>query len=64
MKRLGLSDTIMYNILYKGQVLHSKVNIDDCAVLLEEIALDFYENGNYDINEIKLEKVNGNDERW
>jgi len=54
----------MYNILYKGQVLHSKVNIDDCAVLLEEIALDFYENGNYDINEIKLEKVNGNDERW
>ena len=54
----------MYNILYKGQVLYTNVTIDKCADIMSNIALDFYQDESYDLNELKLEKINyGNDER-
>ena len=47
----------MYNIVYKGQVLHQNLSIEECAQILEEYATDFYEKSNINPSELKMEAV-------
>ena len=45
----------MYNIVYKGQVIHQNLSIEECAQILDELSSDFYEN-KLDPNDLKVEE--------
>ena len=47
----------MYNIVYKGQIIHENLSIDDCARILEEYAQDFYKKSDINPSELKMEAV-------
>ena len=46
-----------YNILYKGERLHSDLSLDECLDIMTDMSLDFYKDDKYDPNEIELEEI-------
>ena len=53
-----------YNILYKGERLHSDLSLDECLDIMTDMSLDFYKDGTYDPNEVKLEVIKNGNESW
>jgi hypothetical protein len=49
----------MFNILYKGRKIHTNLSYEECADILDEISQKYYDNEEYDPNEIELEELNG-----
>jgi hypothetical protein len=49
----------MFNILYQGEVLYENLSHEDCAEILEDIAFNYFEDpeNNINPNEIKLEEI-------
>jgi hypothetical protein len=46
-----------YNILYKGRKIYTNLSLDECMDIIQEMAIEFYENGKYNPNEIELEEI-------
>ena len=44
-----------YQIVHQGQIIHQNLSIEECAQILDELSIDFYEN-NLDPNELKVEE--------
>jgi hypothetical protein len=50
----------MFNILYKGEVIHQDLSHEEVAEILDELSEKYYNTGEYDSNDIKLEEsLNG-----
>jgi hypothetical protein len=49
----------MFNILYRGEVLYENLSHEKCAEILEDIALNYFEDSENNINpnEIELEEL-------
>jgi hypothetical protein len=47
----------MFNVLYKGRKIFQNLSYEECAEVLENLSQEFYESGEYDPNEIELEKI-------
>ena len=48
-----------FNILYKGRKIYQNLTHEECVEVLDNLAQEYYENEEYDVNEIEL---NGPDE--
>lgn len=48
-----------FNILYKGRKIYQNLTHEECAEVLDNLAQEYYDNEDYDINEIELRKSNG-----
>jgi hypothetical protein len=44
------------NILYKGRKIYQDLTYEECVDILQELSEEYYENGEYDPNEIELEE--------
>jgi hypothetical protein len=50
----------MFNILYKGEVIHQNLSHEEVAEILDELSEKYYNTGEYNSNDIKLEEsLNG-----
>jgi hypothetical protein len=50
----------MFNILYKGEVIHQNLSHEEVTEILDELSEKYYDTGDYNPNEIKLEEfLNG-----
>lgn len=49
----------MFNILYKGRKIYYNLSYEEVVEVLDELSEKYYDTGEYDPNEIKLEKLNG-----
>jgi hypothetical protein len=48
----------MYNILYKGRVIHKDLTLEECTEVLDEYSQKYYEgDDNIDITELELEEI-------
>jgi hypothetical protein len=47
----------MFNVLYKGRKIFQNLSYEECAEVLENLSLEFYESGEYDPKEIELEEI-------
>jgi hypothetical protein len=48
-----------FNILYKGRVIYQDLSYESCADVLEDLSREYYQNEQFDANEIELEEING-----
>ena len=48
----------MFNILYRGEILHSDLTHEEVTEVLDKLASQFYDTGEYNPNEIELEELN------
>jgi len=46
-----------FNILYKGRKIYQNLTHEECAEVLENLAQEYYENEEYNVNEIELEEI-------
>jgi len=46
-----------FNILYKGRKIYQDLSYEDCMEVLDNLSQEYYQNENYDINEIELEEI-------
>jgi len=46
-----------FNILYKGRKIYQDLSYEECAEVLDNLSQEYYQNENYDINEIELEEI-------
>jgi hypothetical protein len=44
----------MLDIVYRGRVLYRNLTHEDCAEILEELSQKYYENEEFDANELEL----------
>ena len=50
----------MFDIVYRGRVLYRNLTHEDCAEVLDELSQKYYEDSEFDVNELELrEKKNG-----
>lgn len=50
----------MYNIFYKNEKIYSNLSHEEVAEILDELSEKYYDTGDYNPNEIKLEEfLNG-----
>ena len=50
----------MFDIVYRGRVLYRNLSHEDCAEVLDELSQKYYEDSEFDVNELELrEKTNG-----
>ncbi len=42
------------NIVYRGRVLYRNLTHEDCAEILDELSQKYYENEEFDANELEL----------
>jgi hypothetical protein len=45
------------NILYKGRKIYQDLTYEECVDILQDLAEQYYEDGEYDPNEIELEET-------
>ena len=46
-----------FNILYKGRKIYQDLSYEECLEILDNLSQEYYQNENYDINEIELEEI-------
>jgi Lhr-like helicase len=46
-----------FNILYKGRKIYKDLSYEDCMEVLDNLSQEYYQNEDYDINEIELEEI-------
>jgi hypothetical protein len=46
----------MFNILYKGEVIHQNLSYEEVAEILDELSENYYNTGEYNSNDIILEE--------
>jgi Lhr-like helicase len=46
-----------FNILYKGRKIYQDLSYEDCMEVLDNLSQEYYQNEDYDINEIELEEI-------
>lgn len=46
------------DIIYKGRRIYKKLSEEECLDVLQDLAEEYYNTGNYDPTEIELEDVN------
>ena len=46
-----------FNILYKGRKIYQDLSYEECIEVLDNLSQEYYQNENYDINEIELEEI-------
>ena len=44
----------MLNIVYRGRVLYRNLTHEECAEILEELSQKYYEDEEFDVNELEL----------
>ena len=50
----------MFNIFYRNEKIHSNLSHEEVAEILDELSEKYYDTGDYNPNEIKLEEfLNG-----
>lgn len=50
----------MFDIVYRGRVLYRNLSHEECAEILEELSQKYYEDSEFDVNELELrENLNG-----
>ena len=57
MKKQESSKT--FDILYRGRRIYQSLSYEDCADILEELSQKYYEDENFDANELELEENYG-----
>ena len=46
-----------FNILYKGRKIYQDLSYDECLEILDNLSQEYYQDENYDANEIELEEI-------
>jgi Lhr-like helicase len=46
-----------FNILYKGRKIYKDLSYEDCMEVLDNLSQEYYQDENYDVNEIELEEI-------
>jgi hypothetical protein len=46
-----------FNILYKGRKIYQDLTHEECAEVLDELSSKYYNDEEFDINEIELEEI-------
>jgi hypothetical protein len=46
-----------FNVLYKGRKIHQDLSHEQCAEVLMDLSETYYDDENFDINEIELEEI-------
>jgi len=46
-----------FNILYKGRKIYQDLSYEECVEVLDNLSQEYYQNENYDVNEIELEEI-------
>ena len=46
-----------FNILYKGRTIYQDLSYEECLEVLDNLSQEYYQNENYDANEIELEEI-------
>ena len=46
-----------FNILYKGRKIYQDLSYEECVEVLDNLSQEYYQNEDYDINEIELEEI-------
>jgi (2Fe-2S) ferredoxin len=44
----------MLNIVYRGRVLYRNLTHEECAEILEELSQKYYEDEEFDVNDLEL----------
>lgn len=47
-----------FRLKYQGEVLRDNLNHEELADLLQDLALEFYENENFDPEQLEMEEIN------
>ena len=47
----------LYNLLYKGRIIHQNLTAEDCCEILQDLSEQFYEGEDIDPELIELEEV-------
>ena len=46
-----------FNVLYKGRKIYQDLSYEECLEVLDNLSQEYYQNDEYDINEIELEEI-------
>ena len=46
-----------FNVLYKGRKIYKDLSYEECVEVLDNLSQEYYQNENYDVNEIELEEI-------
>ena len=46
-----------FNILYKGRKIYTDLSYEECVEVLDNLSQEYYQNEEYDVNEIELEEI-------
>jgi hypothetical protein len=46
-----------FNVLYKGRKIHQDLSHEQCAEVLMDLSETYYNDENFDVNEIVLEEI-------
>ena len=46
-----------FNVLYKGRKIHQDLSHEQCAEVLMDLSETYYDDENFDVNEIELEEI-------
>ena len=48
-----------FNILYHGHKMYMNLSYEECAEVLEDLSQRYYEDDEFDVNELELEEIYG-----
>ena len=46
-----------FNVLYKGRKIYQDLSYEECVEVLDNLSQEYYQDENYDENEIELEEI-------
>jgi hypothetical protein len=46
-----------FNILYKGRKIYQDLSYEECVEILDNLSQEYYQNENYNVNDIELEEI-------
>jgi hypothetical protein len=46
-----------FNVLYKGRKIYQDLSYEECLEVLDNLSQEYYQNEDYDVNEIELEEI-------
>jgi hypothetical protein len=46
-----------FNVLYKGRKIYQDLSYEECVEVLDNLSQEYYQDENYDVNEIELEEI-------
>jgi NOL1/NOP2/fmu family ribosome biogenesis protein len=49
----------LYNILYKGNIIHTNLTMEDCSEILQDFSERFYSGEDIEPNDLKMEEIYG-----